>query len=232
VNKIKKNIFIACDTSKIAELNNIIKNTKTNKVNIFYKIGLEFFNSRQGRAFISSLKKELIFLDLKLNDIPQTVFSTILSLKDLKNIRYITVHANGGLEMLKAAKRATKKINKKIKILGVTVLTSFSEKSLKQTGHTKKIKNIVLLQTKLAKKAGLDGIICSGHEAKLIKNTYKKMDIITPGIRLPGDARQDQKRVLTPKKAFLNGATGIVIGRSITKGDIKNNIQKLIESLN
>ena len=122
----KKNIFIACDTTKVAVLNKIIKNTKTNKVNIFYKIGLEFFNSKQGRSFISGLKKETLFLDLKLNDIPQTVFSAILSLKDLKNIRYITVHTNGGLEMLKAAKKAAKKINKKIKLLGVTVLTSFS----------------------------------------------------------------------------------------------------------
>ena len=228
----KKNIFIACDTAKIAKLKKIIKNTKTNKINIFYKIGIEFFNSKQGRSFISSLKKEVLFLDLKLNDIPQTVFSAILSLKDLKNIRYITVHTSGGFEMLKAAKKAVKKINRKIKLLGVTVLTSFSEKSLKQTGHTKKIKNIVLLQAKLAKKAGLDGIICSGHEAKIIKNIYKKMEIITPGIRLPGDRKEDQKRVLTPKRAFLNGATGIVIGRSITKGNIKNNIQKLIKSLN
>jgi len=134
--------------------------------------------------------------------------------------------------MMKAAKQAANKTNKKLKILGVTVLTSFSESAIKLTGHTKKINNIVIQQAKLAKQAGLDGIICSGHEARLIKKICKGMEIITPGIRLPGDTKQDQKRVMTPQDAFNNGATGIVIGRSVTSGNIKNNIQKLITSLN
>ena len=133
--------------------------------------------------------------------------------------------------MMKAAKLAAKKVNKKLKILAVTVLTSFSEKLIKQTGHTKSIKDIVIQQTSLAKKAGVDGVVCSGHEAKLIKNICKHMQIITPGIRLEGDSKQDQKRVMTPSQAFYNGATGIVIGRSITKGNIKKNIKKLITSL-
>ena len=133
--------------------------------------------------------------------------------------------------MLKIIKKSIAKINKQIKILGVTILTSFSEKSLKKTGHTKSIKSLVLQQAKLAKSAGLDGIICSAKEADFIKNICKDMEIVTPGIRLQGDKIDDQKRVVTPKNAFQNGATSLVIGRSITKGSIKKNFQRLIHSL-
>ena len=157
--------------------------------------------------------------------------AAINSLKDLKNIRYLTVHVNGGLDMMRKIKINAKKINKKIKVIGVTVLTSFSNKSIREIGFNKSIINLVSDQAKLAKDAGLDGIVCSGHEAKYIRDICKKMEIIIPGIRLVGDNIQDQKRVMTPKKAFENGATALVIGRSITKGNIKKNIQKLIKSL-
>ena len=229
-----KNIFVACDTSDLKKVKKIIKYTQTKKLKIGYKFGLEFFYSKSGRLFLSKMnKKKTIFLDLKLNDIPNTCASAINSLKDLKNIKYLTVHINGGYEMLKAIKKSAKKINKKIKILGVTVLTSFSEQSLKKTGHTKSIKNLVIRQTKLAKSAGLDGIVCSAKEAKSVKKICKSMEIITPGIRLVGDNIQDQNknRVVSPKSAFKNGATAIVIGRSITQGSIKNNLQKLVKSL-
>jgi len=226
------NIFIACDTPSLSKIKKIIKLTKNSPLNIGYKFGLEFFNSKHGRSFISKLPKQhIIWLDLKLKDIPNTVSSSIHSLKDLTNVRYLTIHASGGTEMMQAAKRAAVKTNKKLKILAVTVLTSFSEKSIKQTGHTKTIKKVVIQQASLAKKAKLDGIVCSGHEAKSIKTICKKMQIITPGIRLEGDSKGDQQRVMTPSQAFQNGATGIVIGRSITNGNIKKNIQKLIASL-
>ena len=226
------NIFIACDTPSLSKIKKIIKLTKNSSLNIGYKFGLEFFNSKHGRSFISKLPKQhIIWLDLKLKDIPNTVSSSIHSLKDLTNVRYLTIHASGGMEMMQAAKQAAVKTNKKLKVLAVTVLTSFSEKSIKQTGHTKSIKKIVIQQASLAKKAKLDGIVCSGHEAKSIKTICKKMQIITPGIRLEGDSKGDQQRVMTPSEAFQNGATGIVIGRSITNGNIKKNIQKLIASL-
>jgi len=226
------NIFIACDTPSLSKIKKIIKLTKNSPLNIGYKFGLEFFNSKHGRSFISKLPKQhMVWLDLKLKDIPNTVSSSIHSLKDLTNVRYLTIHASGGMEMMQAAKQAAAKTNKKLKILAVTVLTSFSEKSIKQTGHTKTIKKIVIQQASLAKKAKLDGIVCSGHEAKSIKTICKKMQIITPGIRLEGDSKGDQQRVMTPSQAFQNGATGIVIGRSITNGNIKKNIQKLIASL-
>ena len=230
-----KNIFVACDTSDLKKVKKIIKYTQTKKLKIGYKFGLEFFYSKSGRLFLSKMnKKKTIFLDLKLNDIPNTCVSAINSLKDLKNIKYLTVHINGGYEMLKAIKKSAKKINKKLKILGVTVLTSFSEQSLKKTGHTKSVKNLVIHQAKLAKRAGLDGIVCSAKEVKWVKKICKNMEIVTPGIRLSGDNIQDQNknRVVSPKSAFKNGATAIVIGRSITQGSIKNNLQKLIKSLN
>ena len=228
----KPKIFIACDTSSPKKLTQIIKQSKTNKLKISYKIGLEFFLSPKGRNFISKLNKEEIFLDLKLNDIPNTCAAAVYSLKDLKNISYLTVHINGGLEMLRAIKKTAKKNNKNLKILGVTVLTSFSNSSIKKIGHTKTIKEIVKRQASVAKLAKLDGIVCSGFEVKFLKNICKKMELITPGIRLPGDSKGDQKRVMTPDQAFKNGATSIVMGRSLTRNNIKNNIQKLIKSLN
>ena len=228
-----KTIFIACDTTDFKKAKKIINNTQSNKIKIGYKFGLEFFYSKNGRTFLSKInKKHKIFLDLKLNDIPNTCSSAINSLKDLKNVRYITAHVSGGYDMLKAIKKSTNKINKKIKVLGVTILTSFSEKALKKIGHTKSIKNLVIQQAKVAKLAGLDGIVCSAKEALFIKKICKNMEIVTPGIRLPGDQRNDQKRVTTPKDAFNNGATSLVIGRSLTNGSIKKNLQKLIKSLN
>ena len=230
-----KKIFIACDTTNHSKVKKIIQYTQSKKLKIGYKFGLEFFYSKSGRCFLSKIsKKQIIFLDLKLNDIPNTCASAINSLKDIKNIKYLTVHIGGGYEMLKAIKKKSKKINKKLKILGVTVLTSLSDKSLKKTGHTKSVKTLVLHQAKLAKSAGLDGIVCSAKEAKLIKKICKNMEIVTPGIRLPGDNIHDQNknRVVNPKSAFQSGATAIVIGRSITQGSIKNNLQKLIKSLN
>ena len=223
-----KRIFIACDTIKISTANKIINSTRTNKINIGYKFGLEFWNSKNGRSFISKLKNKVIFADLKLLDIPNTCRSAIKSIKDIKNINYLTVHVSGGLQMLKTIKS----VSGKIKILGVTTLTSLDNKALKQIGYKKNVKQLVLHQAKLAKLAKLNGIICSPHEVKFLKKICKGMEIITPGIRLKGDKTQDQKRFTTPKEAFKNGATSIVIGRSITKGFIKKNIQKLINSLN
>ena len=229
-----RNIFIACDTSNTKLVKKIIKNTQFNikGYKIGYKFGIEFFYSKDGRKFIKKLKVKNLWLDKKIFDIPNTSFAAIKSLRDLKNISYITVHISGGLEMLKAVKKASKKYNKKLKILGVTVLTSFSNSSIKQIGHTKNIKDIVRKQALIAKKARIDGIVCSAHEIKFIKKICKRMEIITPGIRLRGQALDDQKRVRSPREAFKSGATSIVMGRSLIKGNIKNNIQKLIKSLN
>ena len=229
-----KNIFIACDTSNLQEVKKIIKlsQVQLDGFKIGYKFGLEFFYSKNGRKFIEKLKVKNLWLDIKTFDIPNTSFAAIKSLRDLRNISYLTVHVSGGLEMLKAVKKASKKYNKKLKILGVTILTSFSPSSIKKVGHTKSIKELVKKQAILAKAANMDGIVCSAHEIKFIKKICKRMEIITPGIRLKGERLDDQKRVMSPKEAFNNGATSIVMGRSLIRGNIKNNIQRLIKSLN
>ena len=227
----KKIIFVACDTSNINEVKKIIRNIKTSKLKIVPKFGLQFFYSKRGRKFLENFKNEF-WLDLKINDIPKTSFSAIDSLKDLKNCKYLTVHASGGLEMLKAVKKRAKKTNKNLKILGVTVLTSLNNRSLKETGHTKNINQIVRKQASLIKKSGCHGIVCSAQEAKFIKMKYKNLFVVTPGIRLPGDKKDDQSRVVTPFDAFVkNQADAIVMGRSLTKNNIKKNIQNLINHI-
>ena len=128
----KPKIFIACDTNKESEVKKIISQTKTNKLDIGYKFGLEFFYSKDGRKFISKLKGKKLFLDIKASDIPATCSKAINSLKDLKNVNYITVHANAGDETVKAVIKTAKKINSKLKILLVTVLTSISTHLLKK----------------------------------------------------------------------------------------------------
>ena len=225
-----KSIFVACDTSNLKKVKEIIKYTRTSRLKIIPKFGLQLFYSKQGRKFLEKIKYEF-WLDLKINDIPQTAISAIESLKDLKKCKYITVHANGGLEMLKAVKKQANKTNKNLKIIVVTILTSLNNNSLKHIGHTKNIKQLVLKQAELIKKSKCDGIVCSAQEAMMVRKKYKNFLIITPGIRLPGDSSNDQKRIMTPKDAFKNKVSGIVIGRSLTKGNIKNNTTRLIDHL-
>ncbi len=226
----KSKIFIAFDTNKISEVKRIISQGKNNNLDIGYKFGLEFFYTKYGRKFISKIKNKKIFLDLKLNDIPATCSSAIRSLRDLKNINYITVHANSGKETIKAVVKAAKKTSPKIKVLLVTILTSFSNSSIKKIGHTKSIKELVKKQTYLAKVCRCHGIVCAGSDLKFVKKMFKG-EIFTPGIRLKGDSSGDQKRVMGPKEAFKNGSTALVMGRSIIKGNIKRNIQKLVDEI-
>ncbi len=220
----KNKIFIACDTTSIKKINNIIKNTKSKKLKIGYKFGLEFLNSKNGRNYIEKLKNEITFGDFKFSDIPNTCASAIKSVSDLK-FNYLTIHISAGLEALKL----TKKFAGKTKLIGVTILTSLDNKAIKEIGFSKNVKELVLHQAKLATKAKLDAIVCSAKEVKIVKKVFKK-EIITPGIRL-NSKRDDQKRVLTPNEAYKNGADWLVIGRDITKGKVKNNIQKLINHL-
>ena len=226
-------IFIACDSSNLKYIKKIISESKTNKLKIIPKFGIQFFYSKNGRSFLEKFKNNF-WLDLKIGDVPQTALSAVDSLKDLKNCRYLTVHASGGLEMLKAVKKKAKKINRNLKILGVTILTSLNNKSLKEIGYTKPVEKLVLKQAELIRKAKLYGIVCSGGlEAKIVKKKYKNLFIVTPGIRLPGDKTADQSRVVTPYEALVkNKVSGIVMGRSLVKGNIKKNIKKLIDHLN
>ena len=220
----KNKVFVACDSTNILKIKKIIKETQNKKIKIGYKFGLEFLNSKHGRDFLFKIKNKIIFVDLKIHDIPNTCLSTIKALKDL-NINYLTIHISSGLEALKACK----KISGKTKLIGVTTLTSLNNKSLKEIGYSKNINQLVTHKVKLAKKANLDAIVCSAHEVKIVKKFFKK-EIITPGIRF-NNKTDDQKRVVTPKQAYKNGSDWLVMGRPITKGNIRKNIRKLIDHL-
>ena len=221
----KNKIFIACDTTNTNKVKEIINKSKNSDIKFGYKFGLEFINSKGGRKFILKLNNKIKFLDLKLNDIPNTCKSTLKAIKDLK-ANYLTVHVSSGLEALKAVK----KVSGKTKIVGVTTLTSLNQKSLREIGYNKKLKSLVAQQAKLASKAKLDALVCSAQEIRTVKKYFKK-EIITPGIRLNKNTN-DQKRIMTPIEAFSNGSDWLVIGRPITNGNIQKNISNLINHLN
>ena len=218
----KPKIFIACDTANLAKVKQIIKQSKTNKIKIGYKFGLEFINSKKGRQFISTLKRKIIFIDLKLNDTVNTMVSAVKALKDLK-IHYLTVHISSGLTALKAVK----KVSGFTKIVGVTTLTSLNDKDLKLIGYSKSVKNLVSHQARLATKANLDALVCSPYEVNAVRKIFKK-EIITPGVK-KRKKNYDQKRSMEAKKVKSDW---LVIGRAITaRGNIKKNIHNLIKEL-
>jgi orotidine-5'-phosphate decarboxylase len=217
----KPKIFIACDTTNLAKVREIINQSKTKKIKIGYKFGLEFMNSKKGRKFLSTLRNKTIFVDLKLNDTVNTMLSAVKALKDLK-INYLTVHVSSGLTALKAVK----KVSGLTKIVGVTTLTSLNNKDLKLIGYSKSVRNLVIHQAKLARQSALDALVCSPHEVNDVRKIFKK-EIITPGVQI-GKKNYDQKRSMEAKKVKSDW---LVIGRAITQGDIKKNIQKLIQEL-
>ncbi len=220
----KNKVFIACDSKNIKKIKEIIKITQNKKITFGYKFGLEFLNSQGGRSFIKNLKNKITFGDYKLADIPNTCSSAIRAVSDLK-FNYLTIHISSGLSSLKAAK----KVAGKTKLVGVTILTSLDNKALREIGYSKEIKKIVFEQARLASKAKLDAIVCSPKEVKIVKKIFKK-EIITPGIRFNSKSN-DQKRILTPRQAYKNGSDWLVIGRPITRGNIKNNLKNLLNNL-
>ena len=217
----KPKIFIACDTTNITKVNKIIKQSQSSEIQIGYKFGLEIMNSKNGRKFISSLKNKIVFVDLKLNDTVNTMLSTVKALKDLK-INYLTVHISSGL----AALKAVKKVSGSTKIIGVTTLTSLNNHDLKLIGYNKSVKSLVIHQARLAKKAALDALVCSPYEVSVVRKIFKK-EIITPGVQI-GKRNYDQKRSMEAKKVKSDW---LVIGRAITRGNIKKNIQNLAKEL-
>ena len=220
----KNKIFIACDSNNINKVKEIIRKTKNSKLKIGYKFGLEFLNSKGGREYISRLKNTITFGDYKIADIPNTCVSAIKSIKDL-NLNYITIHISSGLKALKAAK----KVVGKTKLIGVSILTSLDNKALKEIGYNLDLKKLVYHQAKLAQRAKLDALVCSAQEVKIVRKAFNK-EIITPGIRISSKLN-DQKRVMTPKAAFKEGANWLVIGRDLTRGNIKKNLKNLSDHL-
>ena len=222
-------IILALDTS---DLNFAIDIAKKIKNKIFtIKLGLEFFNAhgKSGIKKFNDLGFNNIMLDLKLNDIGNTCFKAIKSLDGIK-FEYLTVHALGGKKMLLKCKEAANEINQNIKILAVTILTSLDDEDIGLMGIKNNINDLVV---KLAKNSSdAHGYVCSGNEASALRKIIGRDKIIfCPGIRMPQDNKNDQKRVISPKQALNNGANKIIMGRGLLSGDISKNIEKVINSL-
>jgi len=217
-NDFHQRIIVALDTQDSRELESLITNLKDAQ---YFKVGMEAFYTF-GPQLIEKLKKmnKSVFLDLKLHDIPNTVAKSLKSLSQL-DIDMINVHALGGSEMLRKARSI---VPHNIKLIGVTVLTSHSEENIQnELKMSPTLDQQVLNLASLSKAAGLDGVVCSASEVKVLKESLGADFItVTPGIRLKDDSKDDQKRVLTPVEAFNNGTDFIVMGRSITKATQPN----------
>ena len=223
-------IILALDTT---DLEQAIKITNKIKNKIFtVKIGLELWNSF-GKECVKKFNEigiTNLMLDLKLKDIPQTVYRAIKALDDI-NFGFITIHGQGGKEMINKAKIAVGEIKSKPKILMVTILTALNDNDLKMMGNDNSVKQQVEDLAKIAKEMDI-GIVCSGLEAKIVRKIIgTKLEIFTPGIRMKEDNIDDQQRICTPKESIKNGADKIIMGRSLIKGDIIKNINKVTESL-
>jgi orotidine-5'-phosphate decarboxylase len=221
-----KNIFIACDVSSQKEILDLLELIHEDISGI--KIGLQYITQRSPDEIreLSKFKKP-IFYDGKFFDIKNTLVESIKSLKSL-NIDYATVHLLSGLDALKAANQTAQKIN--LKLLGVSVLTSFSDEDLENLGFGNKVENQVKKLIQIAMEADLYGVICSPLEVKMIKEIAPKLKCFTPGIRI-GNTKDDQKRTMTANEAIKEGSDCLIIGRPITKGDPQENIKNILSSI-
>ena len=223
-------IILALDTT---DAHQALEVTKKIIDKIFtVKLGLEFFNAngKSGIQKFNNIGINNLVLDLKLNDIPQTVYKAIIALDDIK-FGFLTIHAQGGKTMIERAKDAASKIKSQPKILMVTILTSLNDNDLKTMGNDSGVVQQVEHFAKIAKEMGV-GIVCSGHEAKAVRKIIgPDLQIFSPGIRMPDDSSNDQQRVCTPLESIKNGSDKIIMGRSLIKGNIIENIDRVSESL-
>jgi len=221
-----KNIFVACDVSSQKEIIDLLELIHNDVSGI--KIGLQYITQRSPEEIreLSKFKKP-IFYDGKFFDIKNTLVESIKSLKNL-NVSYATVHLLNGLDALKAANQAAQEIN--LKLLGVSILTSFIDKDLKSLGFNNNVKDQVKRLIEIAMEADLHGVICSPLEIKMIKEIAPKLKCFTPGIRM-GNAKDDQKRTMTANEAVKEGSDCLIIGRPITKGNPKENIKNILLSI-
>ena len=221
-----KNIFVACDISSQEEILELL--SKIHEEISGIKIGLQYITQRTPNEIreLGKFNKQ-IFYDGKFFDIKNTLVESIKSLKNL-NISYATVHLMNGIDSLKAANEVANKIN--VKLLGVSVLTSFNNADLIQLGFKDNLDQQVLRLIKIADEAKLHGVICSPMEIKMIKKIAPNLKCFTPGIRQNKD-KDDQKRTMNAKQALEAGSDCLIIGRPITKGDPKKNIQEILSSL-
>ena len=225
-----KKIILALDTTNLEESISITKKIK-NKI-FTIKIGLEFWNAH-GKAGIkkfNELGMDNLMLDLKLKDIPETVYKAIRALDNIK-FGFLTIHGQGGRSMIESAKKAVNEIESKPKLMMVTILTALTDKDLKDIGNDNTVTEQVEKLAKVAKEMNV-GVVCSGHEAKIVRKIIgPDLLIFTPGIRMKNDNLGDQKRVCTPMESLKNGSNKIIMGRSLMKGNIEENIDKVSNSI-
>ena len=223
-------IILAIDTTDLETAINITKKIKTEIYTV--KLGLEFFLShgKEGVKKFNEIGINNLMLDLKLKDIPATIYKAIKTLNDIK-FSFLTVHGLGGVKMISSAIKAANEIKSKPKILMVTILTALNDDDLKQVGNNNTVNDQVKKLSLIAKEMGV-GIVCSGNEAKEVRKIIgPDLLIFTPGIRMPDDNSDDQQRICTPSQSIKNGANKIIMGRSIINGDIEKNLKKISNSL-
>ena len=222
-----KSIFVACDVSSHKEILELL--SKIHEEISGIKIGLQYITNHSPQEIreLSKFNKP-IFYDGKFFDIKNTLVESVKSLKNL-DVKYATVHLLNGSDALKAANEAANNIN--VRLLGVSVLTSFDNEELEQLGFKEQLEKQVLRLVKIADEANLYGVICSPLEIKMIKKVAPSLKCFTPGIR-QDENKDDQKRTMNAKKALEAGSDCLIIGRPITKGDPKKNIQEILSSLN
>ena len=223
-------IILALDTTNLEEAISITKKIKDKIFTI--KLGLEFFNAH-GKIGIKKFNEigiDNLMLDLKLKDIPEIVYKAIKALDNIK-FGFITIHGQGGKAMIEKAKKAANEIKPQPKIMMVTILTALNDEDLKATGNSSTVKEQVKKLAEVAKEMNV-GVVCSGHEAKNVRKVIgPDLLIFTPGIRMNDDNKDDQQRVCTPIESIKNGSDKIIMGRSLIKGNIGENLNRVITSL-
>jgi len=221
---LKKNIFVACDFSSENETVELVEQIKNDIFGI--KVGLQYITSTgiEGIKTLSKFNLPIMY-DTKAFDIKNTISAFSKSLTNL-SISYATIHILNGEEALKEAVKQADGI----KLIGVSILTSFSDDDLKKLGFSNNVKEQVETLTKIASSAGLYGIVCSPREVKMIKKIAPNLVCFTPGVRLTSEIH-DQKRTMTPKEAIAQGADYLILGRPLTSGNPKENMRKIIQSL-
>jgi len=211
-------VIVALDYATAADAEVLVKRLDASRCRL--KVGLELYTAA-GPGFVRALigRGFDVFLDLKFHDIPTTVARAVRQAAALR-VWMLTVHCAGGREMLRAARAALDDADPRLKLIGVTVLTSLAAKDLAELGIGGSAEDTVSRLAALALDAGLDGIVCSPMEAaRLRARLARPFALVTPGIRPAGSAADDQQRVSTPRAALDAGADFLVIGRPITRAD-------------
>ena len=223
-----KKVILALDNLALDEALSISNQVKDKLLTV--KVGLELYNlaHKTGIKKFNDIGLNNLMLDLKLVDVPNTIYRSILALKGIK-FEYLTVMALGGNEMIKQAKKAANEIDPNIKVLAVTILTSLKNE-LPELGFNSSVEDTVVQLAKNSSEA--DGYVCSALEAKLLREKVSKDKLIfCPGIRMPGDSKNDQARSASPALALQNGADACIMGRSLLQGDISKNLEKVLNSI-